>query len=120
MRSGDKRDEERYKKKWLQLFPEARLNALTPAALEQVRAQLIVGRSIGTVNHYFKFLRRVLNKAIRDGHLMANPVGRIKLFKEPAGKTRFLSVEEEEALCQKLGRPFASWLRLAILTGMRQ
>jgi hypothetical protein len=32
-----KRDEERYKKKWLELFPEARLNVLTPAALEQAR-----------------------------------------------------------------------------------
>jgi integrase len=115
-----RRDEERYKKKWLELFPDARLNALTPAALEQARAQLVVGRSIVTVNHYFKFLRRVLNKAVRDGHLTANPVSRIKLFKEPAGQTRFLSVEEEEALCRKLGAPFASWVRLAILTGMRQ
>lgn len=120
MRSGDKRDEERYKKKWLQLFPEARLNALTPAALEQARAQLVVGRSIGTVNHYFKFLRRVLNKAVRDGQLTGNPVSRIKLFKEPAGKTRFLSVEEEAALSQKVGVPFSSWVRLAILTGLRQ
>jgi integrase len=115
-----KRDEERYKKKWLELFPEARLNTLTPVALEQARVHLVEGRTIGTVNHYFKFLRRVLNKAVRDGHLSSNPVSRIKLFKEPAGKTRFLSVEEEEALCEKLGASFASWVRLAILTGMRQ
>jgi hypothetical protein len=60
-----KRDEERYKKMWVELFPGGRLNALTPTCLEQARAKLVVGRSTGTVNHYFKFLRRVLNKAIR-------------------------------------------------------
>src|SRR6185295_1443574 len=79
-----KRDEERYKKKWKELFPEARLNALTPAALEQARAQLMEGRAIGTVNHYLKFLRRVLNKAVRDGQLATNPVCRVKMFKESA------------------------------------
>jgi hypothetical protein len=115
-----KRDEERYKRKWLELFLGARLNALTPAALEQARAQLMEGRSVGTVNHYMKFLRRVLNKAVRDGQLATNPVCRVKMFKESAGKTRFLSPEEEAALCQKLGVPYGAWVRLAILTGMRQ
>lgn len=115
-----KRDEERYKKKWKELFPEARLNALTPAALEQARAQLMEGRAIGTVNHYLKFLRRVLNKAVRDGKLASNPVCRVKMFKESAGKTRFISPEEETALCRKLGSPYGAWVRLAIMTGMRQ
>ena len=115
-----KRDEERYKKKWLELFPGARLNALTPPSLEQARAKLVVGRTIGTVNHYFKFLRRVLNKAVRDGQISSNPVNRIQLFKESPGKTRFLSMEEEEALCDKLGPRYGAWVRLSILTGMRQ
>jgi hypothetical protein len=78
------------------------------------------GRAIATVNHYLKFLRRVLNKAVRDGQLASNPVSRMKLFKESAGKTRFLSMEEEAAICEKLGEPHATWVRLAILTGMRQ
>src|SRR5688572_1062954 len=38
-----KRDEVRYKRKWLEMFPGTRLNALTPAALEHARAQLVVG-----------------------------------------------------------------------------
>lgn len=42
------------------------------------------------------------------------------MFKESAGKTRFVSPEEETALCQKLGAPYGAWVRLAILTGMRQ
>lgn len=115
-----KRDEERFKKKWVEIFPGARLNALTPAALESARAQLTEGRTPQTVNRYMGFLRRVLNKAVRDGKLASNPVSRIKMFREPAGRTRFLSPEEEGRLCEKIGAPYAGWVRLAILTGMRQ
>ena len=79
------RDETRYKKTWLDLLPGARLNSITPALLEKLRAQLSEGgRSPQTVNRYMQFLRRVLNKAVRDGKLASNPVSRIKMFKEPA------------------------------------
>ena len=115
-----KRDEERFKKKWAAIFPAARLNALTPTALESARAQLSEGRTPQTVNRYMGFLRRVLNKAVRDGKLASNPVSRIKMFREPAGTTRFLSSEEEKTLCEALGVEHARWVRLAILTGMRQ
>lgn len=116
-----KRDEVRYKKTWLELFPGARLNALTPASLESVRAQLAEGgRSPQTVNRYMQFLRRVLNKAVRDGKLASNPVSRIKMFKEPPGKTRYLSPEDEGKVLKALGPVYGPWARLAILTGMRQ
>ena len=115
-----KRDEERFKKRWMEIFPGVRLNVLTPTALESARATLAEGRTPQTVNRYMGFLRRVLNKAVRDGMLASNPVSRIKMFREPAGKTRFLSPEEEGMLCEKIGAPYAGWVRLAILTGMRQ
>jgi len=116
-----KRDETRYKKTWLNLLAGARLNAITPAGLEAIRAKLAEGgRSPQTVNRYMQFLRRVLNKAVRDGKLASNPVSRIKMFREPVGKTRFLSPEEEKTLCDAVGLEFAPWVRLAILTGMRQ
>ncbi|MDI3462117.1 MAG: Phage integrase [Nitrospira sp.] len=115
------RDERRYKKTWLNLLPGVRLNAITPALLESVRGKLSEGgRSPQTVNRYMQFLRRVLSKAVRDGKLASNPVSRIKMFKEPAGRLRFLSPEEEQVLCSAVGAEFAPWVRLAILTGMRQ
>lgn len=67
-----------------------------------------------------QFLRRCLNKAVRDGQMASNPVCQVKMFKEPEGKTRFLSPAEEAALGGKLGPTHAEWVRLAILTGMRQ
>lgn len=115
-----KRDEERFKKKWMAIFPAARLNAITPTALETARTKLSEGRTPQTVNRYMGFLRRVFNRAVRDGKLASNPVSRIKMFREPAGKTRFLSPEEERALCEAVGAEYAAMVRLAILTGMRQ
>jgi len=115
------RDERRYKRTWLDLLPGARLNAITPALLESVRGKLSEGgRSPQTVNRYMQFLRRVLSKAVRDGKLANNPVSRIKMFKEPPGRLRFLSPEEEQVLCTAVGLEFSPWIRLAILTGMRQ
>jgi len=78
------------------------------------------GRCEATVNRYIAFLRRVLNKAVRDGQIRSNPVSRIKMFRESIGKTRFLSPEEEVALLSALAEPYASWTRLPILTGLRQ
>ena len=51
-----KRDEERFKKKWMDIFPGARLNALSPTALESARAQLAEDRTPQTVNRYIGFL----------------------------------------------------------------
>jgi integrase len=96
-------------KEWVAIFPAARLNVLTPTALEGARAQLTEGRTPQTVNRYMGFLRRVLNKAVRDGKLTSNPVSRIKMFRESAGKTRFLSPAEEQTLCAALGAVHARW-----------
>jgi len=65
------------------------------------------------------WLRKVLNVAVRDGKLAKNPVTKLKAFKEPKGRTRFLSEEEEEKLMGALG-PYAPWANLAILTGLRR
>jgi integrase len=114
------RDERRYARMWQSIFPGARLNAITAPAIEKARAALRVGRAPQTVNHYTSFLHRVLSRAIRDKKLPSNPLTEIKKLKVHAGKTRFLSTEEEQTLCDGLGARYAPWVRLAVLTGMRQ
>ena len=79
------RDEKRYKKKWLELFPGARLNALTLESLEEAQKKLSYGRADGTVNRYLGFLKRCLNRAVREGKLASNPVCQVKMFREPEG-----------------------------------
>ena len=66
-----------------------------------------------------KFLRHILNKAVRDGKMKKNPFAHVSLPKVSSGKTRFLTSEEETALLKKLGQPYGAWARPAILTGLR-
>src|ERR1051325_2461879 len=44
----------------------------------------------------------------------------MRMYKEPKGRTRFLSPKEEALLLKALGERYALWARLAILTGLRQ
>ncbi|MBA3752982.1 MAG: hypothetical protein H0X01_02305, partial [Nitrospira sp.] len=103
------REERRFSHKWQSIFSGARLNALTISAVEKARTGLLDGRTPQTVNRYMAFLRRVLNKAVRDGKMASNPVSRLKMFRESTGKTRFVSSDEERILCAALGITHARW-----------
>lgn len=118
---------------WKQRFHGRRLNAVTVTALEEARQSLLAtviaeGKAgepdkVMTpqrVNRYMAWLRHVLNGVVRDGKLPNNPVLKLKMYKEPKGKTRFLSMEEEAILLDQLGPVHGPWARLAILTGLRQ
>jgi hypothetical protein len=50
------------------------------------------------VNRYVEWLRHVVNVVVRDGKLANNPVLKLTMYKEPKGKTRFLSIEDETLL----------------------
>lgn len=67
-----------------------------------------------------KFLRHVFRWAIGLGRIEKSPFTHIKLPTVRAGRTRFLSIEEEAQLCQAIGQPYSAWVRLAILTGLRR
>jgi len=72
------------------------------------------------VNRYMAWLRHLLNVVVREGKLANNPVPKLTMYKEPKGKTRFLSMEDEKLLLEKLGPIYGLWARLAIITGLRQ
>jgi integrase len=126
---------ERYFAKWWKdYFTGKRLNAITAGVLEEARQTLlgtVVVEAKGKgkvhklmtpqrVNRYVEWLRHVLNVAVREGKLPSNPVLKLTMYKEPKGKTRFLSMEEEALLLVALGPIHGPWARLAILTGLRQ
>ncbi len=106
---------------WKERLKGKRLNAITPAVLEEAMRDLSArGLAPQTIVHYMKFLRHVLYIALRDGKLEHHPFAKIKLPKVRPGKTRFLSLEEEDKLVKALGPVHGPWARLAILTGMRK
>jgi integrase len=110
-----------YGKWWKDRIGGKRLNEVTPQILDEAQHHLKTnGLSPQTVLHYMKFLRRVLNIAVRDSRLHRNPFAQVKLPKVTPGRTRFLTQEEEATLLKALGPIYGPWVRLAILTGLRR
>ncbi len=116
-----------YARWWKVQLDGKRLNEITPAVLEQAMENLRVRQGRAgkpyapqTLHHYMKFMRHVLNVAVRDGKLERNPFAQVRLPRVSTGRTRFLSLEEESRLMEALGPKFGPWARLAILTGMRR
>lgn len=127
----DQRSEKGFQTWWANWFQGKRLNAVTPDALDHARRQLLTQGSDPSanpprpcspqrVNRYLAWLRHALNVAIRDGKLSNNPVRKLSMYREYSGSTRYLTVEEEQALCAAIGPTYAPWIRLAILTGLRR
>ena len=54
------------------------------------------------------------------GKLEKNPFTQFTMPKTGHGHTRFLTMDEEKRLLEKLRHPYAHWGRLAILTGLRK
>ena len=123
-----------FAKWWKDYFCGKRLNTITVMALEEARQSLLEtvvleAKEKGDtntymtpqrVNRYVAWLRHLLNVVVREGKLASNPVLKLTMYKEPKGKTRFLSMEDETRLLEKLGPIYGPWARLAILTGLRQ
>ena len=92
-----------------------------PSLLDEAMAYLAARNyTPQTIVHYMKFLRHVFRWAIGRGVIEKSPFTSVKLPTVRAGKTRFLSIEEEARLCTAIGQPYDAWVRLAILTGLRK
>jgi integrase len=114
-------DERYYGHWWTNRLTGKALHAVAPVLLEQAMDDLAVKHyTPQTVVHYLKFLRHVFRWAIGRGMIDKSPFASVKLPTVRAGKTRFLSIEEETRLCQAIGQPYDAWIRLAILTGLRK
>lgn len=112
--------EKYYGRWWKERLQGIPLSGVTPGLLETIQGELLKkGFQPQTVVHYLKFLRHVLNKAVKNGMLSINPFVRVELVKILQRRTRFLSLEEESQLLEQLGETYRTHARLAILTGLR-
>ena len=106
---------------WKHRLGGKRLNEIRPLILDEAQQTLKdQGLAPQTVLHYLKFLRHLLNLAVRDGKLLRNPFTQVKLPKVTTRRTRFLTTEEEKKLLEVLGTTYGPWARFAILTGLRR
>jgi len=73
------------------------------------------------VNREVGFLKHVFNVAIRDGKTDRNPVSKVRMLKEPSGRVRYLSDEEEMRLMSALATDSErERIRFLVQTGLRK
>ena len=124
MRLNHKRtvaDDRNYARFWKARLSNMRLVNITPTLLDTVKGELLAKKLANqTVLHYLKFLRHILNLAVRDRHLTHNPFAQVEMPKVTKGRLRYLTIEEEQRVLNAIGPIYAPWVRLAILTGLRQ
>jgi integrase len=92
------RDDARYGKVWGERFAGRTLDEITAGEIEKIKSERLESVAAATVNREVGFLRHVFNVAIRDGKTERNPAARVRTLKEPSGRVRYLSDEEEAAL----------------------
>lgn len=123
-----RRDERSLDKALLPALGHFKLRELTRARVEaymRTRRNTVSKKtgdkiSAATVNREVACLRRLLNYAVEQGELDANPIAGIKLFAESPGRIPTLSATDEQALLDACQPWMRLTVRLAILTGARQ
>lgn len=107
---------------WSERLGDRPLASIKTNELERIQAALSEeGRlAKNTINRYYAFLKHALNVAIRDGLLKENPVVRVQFFKEPKGRTVFLSAADEAKLKEVFSPDSWPFVVFAIHTGLRQ
>lgn len=107
-------------------FEGKRLQDISPFTIEKYKQERKERSAApATINRELQSLRHMLNMAVKWGKLQKNPMAEVKLLKEPPGKERILSPEEEERLLdyvrsRKKSQHLEAIIITALNTGMRK
>lgn len=107
----------------LRIIGRMRYDHLSPERIDEVLATLRrAGLSSSTCNRYRSFLSSVFTFAVNTNRIAANPVAKVKRFKENEPRVRWLTDDEEKQLRAALmDEPEHELeLDLALHTGMRR
>jgi integrase len=115
------KDDARYGRAWSERFAGRTLEEVTPSELDKIRTERLKVVSPATVNREMALLKRVYNVAGRDEKTATNPVAKLRMLREPSGRVRYLSDEEEARLMAALSTD-ANRERVTVLlhTGFRR
>ena len=112
---------------WSEQIGEIDIKDISPSTIDHLRNYLLRNRRISKsrVNRYTAVLSSLFSISVREWQLMeSNPCSKIKKFKEPEGRTRYLSNEERRRLLDacKMSRnkDLLLVVELAISSGMRK
>lgn len=101
-------------------FAGKKIVEITPLALEGYKRQRNREVSGSTVNRELACLKHMFSKAIAWDLADENPVKKVRMFKEPPGRTRYLSQDEISRLLKESASHLKPIILVALLTGMRK
>lgn len=99
------REDKRYGETWKARFAGRTLDEITAGEVEKIRTERMQGKKAvtpATVNREVAFLKHIYNLAVRDGKTERNPLAKVRLLREPSGRVRYLSDDEETRLLKAL------------------
>jgi len=96
------------------------LHEITPKDIEQYRTERINEVSKSTVNRVLNCLSSLYNRAIEWGKATDNPMSKVKLFKVPDKRIRYLEKEEIGKLLSHCCEHLKPIVIVALHTGMRK
>src|SRR5712664_287452 len=111
---------QRHGQRWIARFGSRPLRSILPLDIEKWVSRRAEELSPASVNRELSFLRRVFNVALANGLVDRNPVKSVKFLREPSGRVRFLSEEEEAALRADVDKNDWPVIAFAMNTGLRQ
>jgi len=107
-------------------FDSKRLSDISPFLIEKYKTQRKTeGAKPMTINHEMACLRHMFTMAMKWGKAEKNPVREVKFLKEPQGKDRILTYEEEKRLLNYVrsktkSKHLEAIIITALNTGMRK
>lgn len=115
------KDQERFARTWGKLIGHFKLTEIEAKhAVKRRTARRDSGAAPATCNRETEFLRSLLNKAVRDGHIQANPLSRLKDLPEDNKRIRWLRFEEEERLENHIAAEDFEIVAFAMDMGLRR
>ena len=108
------------KLRWLDAFlGKLMLDEITLDVIDRVKSERLKTVSKSTVNRYLAVVRSILLRA-RDEWEWIDKVPKVKLFREPPGRERSITVGQAEALLRELPAHQRDVVLFTLATGLRQ
>lgn len=108
------------KLKWLHsILGELMLDEITLDVIARLKNERLKGVGRSTTNRYLALVRAILKRAVEEWDWL-DKAPKVKLFKEPEGRVRFITAEQVLGLLRELPLHQRDIVLLALLTGQRQ
>jgi integrase len=101
-------------------FGDRPLRDINPEMVERVKSDAREGLEASTINRRLSYLKHMFNLAVEWEYIGENPASNVKKLREPPGRVRCLSEEEEKRLLRECVYDIYDIVLLDLNTGLRR